>query len=493
MKKTLILGPPGTGKTTKLISIFEEKLKEGYEPEQIAFVSFTKAAAEEAKERVGKAFNLHPKRLPWFKTLHSIGFQLMDLDSSQTMDNKAWKEFGDQMRYQFSPQKASAEDWFDLIRNDGGPHDQLRKVYQLSKAWRCSIADAFYRMTDLAKVNVYDCETFYERLQKFKKDAGNDYYDFSDFIECRGEALIDVEIAIIDEAQDLTPQQWAFCEELFHFCREWWIAGDDDQAIYAWAGADVRRFLDLKVDEEIVLPKSYRLPRKVHDVCMNTVRKIGHRKEKIFEPRTEAGEVQRYSQYNMDQIHLSGENWLMISRHQTTMKAFKDMCRTQGRLYKVKGHKVNDARSFRAADAYIRLCNGEAITGADLKNVARFVPELKVEVREDDEVRYENVPWPWGENRPKWNKVLKIKAADLEYMGRVLKRGASLIEEPKIEINTIHSTKGKEADNVLVCTAHNLKVQENLRHDPDDELRVWYVAASRAKQRLFIAGPDNIY
>ena len=46
-----IFGPPGTGKTTTLLNKVDDALQSGVEPTKIAFLAFTRKAAEEAKER----------------------------------------------------------------------------------------------------------------------------------------------------------------------------------------------------------------------------------------------------------------------------------------------------------------------------------------------------------------------------------------------------------------------------------------------------------
>ena len=46
-----IFGPPGTGKTTKLLNMVDQALSNGVNPQDIAFLAFTRKAAAEAKER----------------------------------------------------------------------------------------------------------------------------------------------------------------------------------------------------------------------------------------------------------------------------------------------------------------------------------------------------------------------------------------------------------------------------------------------------------
>ena len=53
----------------------------------------------------------------------------------------------------------------------------------------------------------------------------------------------DFDVVFIDEAQDLSPLQWKLYDLLKQKATDIYLAGDDDQAIFAWAGADVERFI----------------------------------------------------------------------------------------------------------------------------------------------------------------------------------------------------------------------------------------------------------
>ena len=60
----IVLGPPGTGKTTYLLNEVEQALESGIPSERIGFVAFTKKAAAEAIERATVRFDLTEKQLP---------------------------------------------------------------------------------------------------------------------------------------------------------------------------------------------------------------------------------------------------------------------------------------------------------------------------------------------------------------------------------------------------------------------------------------------
>ena len=48
---SVILGPPGTGKTTAILNLIEGELNNGTAPDKIGYFAFTKKASEEGKIR----------------------------------------------------------------------------------------------------------------------------------------------------------------------------------------------------------------------------------------------------------------------------------------------------------------------------------------------------------------------------------------------------------------------------------------------------------
>ena len=67
--KTIILGPPGTGKTTTLLNLVDQFIQQGVRPKQIGYFSFTKKAATEAANRAAEKFGLDVDNdLAFFRT-----------------------------------------------------------------------------------------------------------------------------------------------------------------------------------------------------------------------------------------------------------------------------------------------------------------------------------------------------------------------------------------------------------------------------------------
>ena len=77
--------------------------------------------------------------------------------------------------------------------------------------------------------------------EHYKKES---FIDFTDMIQ---RAIDEVEfppleVLILDEAQDFTPLQWSVIYKISENVKRIYLAGDDDQGIYKWNGADPKYF-----------------------------------------------------------------------------------------------------------------------------------------------------------------------------------------------------------------------------------------------------------
>ena len=91
--KTIVLGPPGTGKTTTLLNEVDNYLKKT-DPDKIGYFAFTQKAAYHARDEAIKKFNLTEDDLPYFRTLHSLAFRKLGLKKDQVMQSSHYKDLG---------------------------------------------------------------------------------------------------------------------------------------------------------------------------------------------------------------------------------------------------------------------------------------------------------------------------------------------------------------------------------------------------------------
>ena len=90
--RTIIPGPPGTGKTYRLVNHYLAKEINDLHtnPKKIVYVTFSNAAADEACERIK-----HP--LLYISTLHHLGTRECNIDTTtQLLKDRKWKQFTSQ-------------------------------------------------------------------------------------------------------------------------------------------------------------------------------------------------------------------------------------------------------------------------------------------------------------------------------------------------------------------------------------------------------------
>ena len=83
-------GPPGTGKTHKLISRAKAYIRIGTPLDKIGYFAFTKKAAKVARDRMP----VESEDLEYFRTIHSFAYQQLELDDSKVMQPSDYVEIG---------------------------------------------------------------------------------------------------------------------------------------------------------------------------------------------------------------------------------------------------------------------------------------------------------------------------------------------------------------------------------------------------------------
>jgi len=331
-------------------------------------------------------------------------------------------------------------------------------------------------------------------LNNYKKEYNLD--DYTDMIEkfvLNSDKCPQFEVVFIDEAQDLSPIQWKMFDILKTKSTDIFLAGDDDQAIFAWAGADVNRFIDEPANEE-VLEQSERIPLAVQELSNTIINRIqGKRKEKIYYAKKDKqgnvieGKVEHI--FNLDNLDLTEGKWLILTRTIYRADEISALLKESNLYFKNRYGKSIDNRLYKSVLKWTDLVSGKEISIADCKDIYEYLDqtfddkkfENKTNVKIEDIGFSKDVKWFDAFTNLDHNKELYIRT--------LLTNGEKLSEEPRIEVSTIHAAKGGECDNVILVLDNAKKIRESTSINvdkQDEEHRVWYVGVTRSMQNLYI-------
>ena len=495
-----IFGPPGTGKTTTLLNMVDQALEAGTRPTEIAFLAFTRKAANEAKERAAKRFDLCPREdLPNFRTLHSLALTLTDIKRDQVMQAENYRELSNVCGVTLNGSKTtSADDDLPSINASADPIlgvinlARLRKV-PLREQYNISSIDEEWHIVD------YVAKTLREYKHKFN------LYDFTDmlsvFVTSGARYCPQFKLTFLDEAQDLSPLQWDIAHLLDTKSDKMYCAGDDDQAIYRWAGADVEHFINLEGGVE-TLTQSYRIPSKVHSLAERVVSRIRHRFPKKYEPRKEAGVVKRI--YSLNELDMAHGSWLILSQAGYLLQPVQQDLKSNGHLFTYRGFRSISEKISLSVVGWEDLRKGRAISGAVARKIYSLM-SLKTRVLrgfkklpaldDEDMVTLEQLQADHGLVATKdmiWHEAMdRLPESERAYIIAMLRRGEKFSAVPRITVSTIHGAKGGEAENVVVFTDLSPAADEQMSINPDDMHRVFYVAVTRTLQNLYLVEPED--
>jgi len=404
----LVLAGAGSGKTrviTHKIAYLIEQC--GYEPRNIAAITFTNKAANEMKVRVGELLkNTNTKNLV-ISTFHSLGMNILRaearllgykpqfsiFDSSDT-----WKIFGEltnsadnqeirDMQAQISnwksafvsPQQAAeiAENNEAKVRPRHGAAEPTGAGVAASHLLPQSAGCA----SNVLKVHARIYERYQETLRAYQA------VDFDDLIHLpvklfrqHPEALLRWQLKLryllVDEYQDTNDCQYQLIKLLADMRSAFTVVGDDDQSIYAWRGANIANLHNLREDyanlRVIKLEQNYRSSQRILKVAnqlINHNTKVFEKKLwsdhgigdpiRIYEARDDEHEaesiVMRLMAHKFEH-RTRYSDYAILYRSNHLSRTFEEQLRSQRVPYTVSGGTSFFERSeIKDITAYLRL------------------------------------------------------------------------------------------------------------------------------------------
>ena len=273
-----IIAPAGSGKTTTLIARLGVLLARGVEPERIAVVTFNREAAEELRVRIRQRLAFLPAAEGIeVRTLHAMARQVL-LDGGRSFELLA-----DRL-----PLLRAARRRCMVGRSpDAPPLPEVAALDTMLSAWKVE-----------GRAPPADAEPVVSAYLALL--AARNACDFDDLVVGavhRLEREARLRLAwqrrfthlCVDEFQDVDAAQLRLVRLLAEPERNLFVVGDDDQTIYAWRLADVRRILDFTASypeaRRVQLATNYRCPPAV---VAHSARLIAVNRER-FAKRIEAG------------------------------------------------------------------------------------------------------------------------------------------------------------------------------------------------------------
>ena len=437
MEKVTVLGPPGTGKT----HFIESDIKQHSRNEGYTYIVYNVGMAKEARQRLDA-----PKDVAG--TLHSMVARKLGLHSFVEQ-----KEINEWATKEGLSIKSTQEHESDLNR--------FLTAYDYHAN----------TMTNPMKVlsEKLDIPYLTDRYDSWKMKLGK--MDYTDILKEGAEHDYYSPTLYLDEAQDLTPLMWKIIDRWS--CERRVIVGDDDQAIYSFRGASLPLFKG-HIEKPQILDTSYRFGdnvRKAADLILGTARKIQKNYIGIGET-----EIRRMS-WN-DFISLDGSKAILV---RTNRMAYQ-LSTTQGAaIFPInKEHSYSNGwthRVMRLADIMRRF---PQISSEEFQYVVKYSPAdmwvrgTKARILKQPDIFSYNLMKKRLGNSDIVERM-EIKPEEKRNIMMSLLRGLP----PVVFLDTMHSVKGMEWDHVLVASDRPGNIFVN-----DDERRLLYVAATRARQSL---------
>ncbi|MGE5387019.1 MAG: UvrD-helicase domain-containing protein [Betaproteobacteria bacterium] len=280
----LVLAGAGSGKTrviTQKIAYLVEDC--GFQPHNIAAITFTNKAAREMQERVDKLLPGKPTDTLQISTFHSLGVRILREEA---------RALGYKPRFSIFDSADSAGIISDLAKSvDKGT---IRRLQGIISNWKNALlSPEAARAIAANEHEALAAQVYVSYAATLKAYQAVDFDDlimlpaqiFESHPEICEKWQNRLRYLLVDEYQDTNACQYRLLKQLTGPRAQFTAVGDDDQAIYGWRGADIENLKKLPAEfpqlKVIKLEQNYRSTVRILKAANNVIAN----NEKIFEKK----------------------------------------------------------------------------------------------------------------------------------------------------------------------------------------------------------------
>ena len=425
-----VFAGPGSGKTYVTVQRIKNLIThQGVDPSQILVITFTKAAALEMQERFFRL--MEPERPPVrFGTFHAVFYHIL----KQSTQYRDYSIITESEKRKLIRQIVRIRPQFACLQEEDLEElTALLCVYQTSSVVRPISVQKISEEDLLFLVNEYE-----SYLREFRQ------MDFDGITRhCRSLLSDDpaslavwqarFRFILIDEFQDISPEQYEIIKLLAAPENNLFIVGDDDQSIYGFRGASpdsMQAFMkDYPDAERIFLDVNYRCNSRIVDAAGTVIRENINRVEKQIRAAHENGggfflhvfedeaEEENYIARELKSKQEAGEaeQCAMICRTNFECAIWAQILRKNGVPFYMKETPKNPFRHFVIQDimAYLALAQGDRLRKHFLRIINRPVRYLKRESMQGERVSERNM-LDYYKNTPALQQEVRKLFRDLE-------------------------------------------------------------------------------
>jgi superfamily I DNA/RNA helicase len=516
-------GPPGTGKTHRWLKNSYSEFLQKYPWDRIVVLSHTRTAAKEiikAVDNLPKLKNVPDSQLEdQICTIHSyFRGEYVRLQKYEKKEHEKFCSENIEMKFWNKPKSWEKHPLYEFSSHAHG---------------RELTFDAYWTVCDPHRYEPYKLHTLKElktKYDKFREDHKKlSFEDMIDNFLFHAEIPTDIDILIVDEAQDCSRPQIKALQKAATFAKRFIFVGDADQTIHEYAGSDPNYFYKLastKESKDNELTEGLRCGRTINQICKKIIlpvwKKWGVYAERIWTPAKEnphdpnskeiigksywipsLGQSCIANDILIEKILNTNETFLFTYRGNPTHKHINQYLEKNGIDYKLvsndrphvsRGHFrcfktwqnfLNDKVSKRQIMDYWPLM-GKSVKVHGKGSIDHIKSLIDKEYNIQELIDMDFI-LPETKKCQSFSEVLTYKdlIPKIPFIKKVLANRMDTEKMPRVQHDTIHKVKGLTFDNVIV----DLSVYHTERGD--EPIRLAYTAYSRGKNDCWSIGSSS--